>query len=507
MDKEPVKSKQSKLSNLYTESPHQEDKIPSEDKYEGAIVFSAIGDALGWPTEFLQSNLRAARFELPINDFVAWEKKVGGRWWAYRDQINPGEYSDDTQLTLAIVRSISNEGDLEPDRFAYQELPLWLHYERGGGHSIKQAAKSLLMLKSNWLNNFSEEYRNAGANGAAMRNLPIALSHVSNKEKLISDSFLNAVITHGHPRAILGAILFGLSVQYILNAIDSPRPTIISYLLNNMDYINKVISLQPRIMNWSKNWGYIGPNDNGSFGYHFRLAEEEISKYFKSISKMQQKRDEDYYRLIGALNPSTKGSGLSTLSAAIYMYIKHGEDPKEAILRAVNLIGSDTDTIALFLGAMLGAEHGISAVPNYLREQIQDKEYLLRTARRLHAIVSHDLTKQSAIKQPLSRREAYLRIIGWEIGLHEMFWDELDKGATVDHPTLGRGVIINKEILKVEKEGYIARLIRVKFDCGQTCIFHSRVKGSYSVSNNLAPQLKETLDEYNKLSSLSTYSI
>ena len=188
------------------------------------------------------------------------------------------------------------------------------------------------MLKSNWLNNFSEEYRNAGANGAAMRNLPIALSHVSNKEKLISDSFLNAVITHGHPRAILGAILFGLSVQYILNAIDSPRPTIISYLLNNMDYINKVISLQPRIMNWSKNWGYIGPNDNGSFGYHFRLAEEEISKYFKSISKMQQKRDEDYYRLIGALNPSTKGSGLSTLSAAIYMYIKHGEDPKEAIL-------------------------------------------------------------------------------------------------------------------------------------------------------------------------------
>src|SRR5579885_359663 len=159
---------------------------PSLDRFEGAMLYSAVGDALGWPTEFLKpEGKRKPSFDLPVQDFVAWQKVVGGKWWGYEDKIAPGEYSDDTQLALAIARCITETGEFEPEHFAYEELPLWLQYERGGGKSVKTAARKLISKHANWQKNFYKQgdlsYKNAGANGAAMRNLPIALVHIHDK--------------------------------------------------------------------------------------------------------------------------------------------------------------------------------------------------------------------------------------------------------------------------------------------------------------------------------------
>ena len=40
---------------------------------------------------------------------------------------------------------------------------------------------------------------------------------------------------------------------------------------------------------------------------------------------------------------------------------------------------------------------------------------------------------------------------------------------------------------------YVAKLIRVKFDCGQTCVFHSRVAKDERVSESLARELDRAL--------------
>src|SRR2546427_6826507 len=130
-------------------------EIPPVDRYEAAFLLSAVGDALGWPTEFLRQE-NAQRFlpSTPLSDFIKWRKLVGGRWWGYFDEIEPGQYSDDTQLNLAVARSIDDLGNLNPAIFAYYELPLWLHYQRGGGRSVKAAARSLIESKADWFNNF-----------------------------------------------------------------------------------------------------------------------------------------------------------------------------------------------------------------------------------------------------------------------------------------------------------------------------------------------------------------
>lgn len=469
------------------------------------MIFSAAGDALGWPTEFLRPNSSYnPPFDLPIQNFVSWRKRVGGRWWGYTDYIRSGGYSDDTQLTLALARSISETGDLEPQRFAYEELPLWLQYERGGGSSLKAAARSLLRLNSYWLGNFykqgSLDYRSAGGNGAAMRNLPITLVRVNDEALLVRDSFLNAVITHGHPRAILGTILFGLAVQHVLtDETGAPRSTLLSHLMATIPLVDEYLYEDTQIAEWVACWNE-GVEPDAVFKVVFQSAKNEALFYLRAIDAHVQRSPEDYYRLVGAFSRATKGSGLSTVCAALFLYLRE-QEPHEAMYKSVNLLGSDTDTIAVFLGALLGAEHGIAVVPKHL-EGVQDREYLSKTAHRLFEIARYGSSGQEVDqKEPtdigdLGREEIYLRMLTWEVSFHEMFWDDLVDGDSVSHPTLGRGTIVGRKTQDIPgKEGYTAKLVYVSFEIGQTCVFHSRVKDNSEVLESFERDLRKALEK------------
>lgn len=473
---------------------------PPLDRFQGAMLFSAVGDALGWPTEFIRSDSRRKPpFALPIRDFVKWEKFVGGRWWGYKDDIAPGEYSDDTQLTLAVARSLSSKGAFEPERFAYSEFPLWLHYERGGGRSIKTAARAMIQRKTDWLHNFYKqggvEYRSAGANGAAMRNLPIALASCRNEERLVRDSFLNAIVSHGHPRAILGTILFGLAARYAVIEEDSRPTDMVDYLRESLRRVRDHAAHDELIAEWVNTWEKQGPDGRREFAPAFEQGCHEAERFVSAMMECLEEPVERYYRLVGALEPSTRGSGVATVCAAIFLFLRNRTNPAESVFEAANAIGSDTDTIAGFVGALVGARHGTAIVPPHLAAQLQDREYILKTAGRLHALVSGDTRDHAATDAPLRQQEAYLRILAWEMGLHEMFWDAIEIGGAVIHPTLGRGVIKSKEVRDIAREGYAAKLIRIVFDCGQSCVFHSRVQDNEKVFESLARDIERALQQ------------
>lgn len=489
--------------SLFDELPEQPAKrngVPPLDRFQGAMLFSAVGDALGWPTEFLQPDgKRTPPFEIPIQDFVQWKKLVGGKWWGYEQKIELGEYSDDTQLTLAISRCITEKGVFEPERFAYEELPLWLQYERGGGKSIKTAARKLIGKNANWQRNFYKQgeldYRSAGANGAAMRNLPIALANANDELRLIRDSFLNAIITHGHPRAILGAILFGLAVKYALSASQTVTgESFVEYLCSGMMEIGKVAAHDERITSWIRFWENSGHEEKSAFGVAFNKVHQEALNYLRDMHQYMNAEPKAYYTFVGALSPATKGSGLATVCAAIYMFLKYIDRPEDALATAVNTFGSDTDTIGLFVGALLGAYHGIKAVPLHLSDKVQDRDYLLKTAKRLYTIASGGQSEILFESKPVERQDAYFMILAWEIGLHEMFWDDIEVGGILIHPTLGRGKIVDKEVKPIRRDGYVAKLIHMKFDCGQSCVFHSRVENNEKVSESLAQDVANALN-------------
>ena len=473
-------------------------EMPSLERFQGALLLSTIGDALGWPTEFLKpSGGYRPPFDLPVHDFVKWKKLVGGRWWGYEEEILPGAYSDDTQLALAVARCITDTGEFEPERFAYEELPLWLQYERGGGKSVKTAARKLIGKNASWINNFYKQgdlnYKTAGANGAAMRNLPIALVGAKNETRIIKDSFLNSVITHGHPRAILGAILFGLAVNYALTTSGNVTvESMTGYLRHYMSQIGKVVAQDENITTWINQWEK-GGDDRTSFKVSFNTAYDEALLFLSTISSYITANPTDYYLYTGALRSETKGSGLATVCVAIYLFLRYTDTPQEALSTAVNTFGSDTDTISVFLGALLGARHGVQAAPANLAERVQDYHYLLKTAKRLHTIAVGEQREQVFMQRQTQRTDAYFKILAWEIGFHEMFWDELDEGCTIVHPTLGRGKIKGRTEKSMIRDGYVAKLIFIEFDSGQSCTFHSRVQNNEKVSESLAADIASAL--------------
>ncbi len=465
------------------------------DRFKGALAFSAVGDALGWPTEFGRYPKGAKGY---LEDFVDWEKLIGGRFWGYKQIIKAGEYSDDTQLTLAAYRCIDENGDFRPDRFAYLELPLWLHYERGGGKTIKASAKKLTQSSKEWSSNFYKtkdlSYRNAGANGAAMRVLPIALVNTNNEERLHRDAFVNSIVTHGHPRAILGSIIYASAVRFLVNTAKISRGAFLQYLCETVNSFSRSLKGNDGIQEWIQEWDKV-PMRGMKFKDVLQKTQNEAGEYLEGIEAKIDSEDEHFYKLTQALG-AYKGSGISTVLVAIYLFLKYLDTPREGILKAVNMLGSDTDSIAAFLGGLLGAYYGISEIPLNFLDRLQDKEYILRTATNLYDTATHRSTKEYTSSGVFERYDAYLKIMAWELGLREMFWEALEEGDAIVHPALGHGVIKGKEKKSlIRREDYIAQLIRIEFDCGQTCVFHSRISmkdGEPSVS--LANETKKVLD-------------
>ena len=150
---------------------------PRLDKAEGALLALAAGDALGWPQEMprnIQGDLRPqAQLE-----FRQWTRRSGGRFQPYEEPIHPGDYSDDTQLTLAVARCRTKYATSWWKALTRIEIPLWTLYERGGGGATKRAANAWIEGTPPWKSKRTDQVRryfNAGGNGVAMRVLPHAL--------------------------------------------------------------------------------------------------------------------------------------------------------------------------------------------------------------------------------------------------------------------------------------------------------------------------------------------
>ena len=74
----------------------------------GALVGSAVGDALGAPFEFQRPGLYRATYPSPVLGGIG-EMRGGGvfRW-------KPAEFTDDTQMALALAESLIARNGFDP---------------------------------------------------------------------------------------------------------------------------------------------------------------------------------------------------------------------------------------------------------------------------------------------------------------------------------------------------------------------------------------------------------
>lgn len=102
--------------------------VKNVENFKSALVCAMVGDSMGWVTEF-QSQWFNRNITLPVTNCVSWKRKTGGRWYGHYENVEKGEYSDDTQLMLATLRSLQYSNWFE--YLAMVELPLWTPYARG----------------------------------------------------------------------------------------------------------------------------------------------------------------------------------------------------------------------------------------------------------------------------------------------------------------------------------------------------------------------------------------
>src|SRR5712692_10130023 len=185
-------------------------------KAQGAFLAAASGDALGWPQEDRSSRIGKPAGDLVLTEFQEWRRKSGGRFYPYEELILIGEYSDDTQLLLCTARSLLY-GSQWWHHLTKRELPTWSLYERGGGRATKHAVGMWLTGREPWSSTQKEDrqhYFEAGGNGVAMRIMPHCLVGVAENDfGVVARNILaNGICTHGHPRALIGALAYGYAV-------------------------------------------------------------------------------------------------------------------------------------------------------------------------------------------------------------------------------------------------------------------------------------------------------
>jgi len=260
-----------------------------EQRAQAVLLGSAVGDALGATTEFMSP--AQIREEFGVHRDI-----VGGGWL----DLDPGQITDDTEMTLCVARAIAEKGEWNlvgiADRFA-----LWLE-----GNPVDVGATCRRGI---------EEYRakrqlqvppgkkDAG-NGAAMRTAPVALFSLGNEERMAQLALEQARLTHNHPLSDAACITVGIMVQW----------GILGYPAHKLRAVaDELVDRHPEF--WFEEYG------GGATSYIVDTMRTALDAFF-----------------------TTDGF-------------------EECLVKTVNR-GDDADTTAAIVGAMAGAHYGLKAIPS-----------------------------------------------------------------------------------------------------------------------------------------------
>jgi ADP-ribosyl-[dinitrogen reductase] hydrolase len=298
------------------------------DRYRGALLGLATGDALGTTLEF-----RAPGSFNKIDDMAG-----GGPF-----DLAPGEWTDDTSMALCLAESLIETGRFDPiDQL--ERYICWAdhaHLSSNGtvfdiGNTVRKALANFRTSRSPH-SGPCDEY--SAGNGSLMRLAAIPLFFSNLPETAIEKSGESSRTTHGAPSAIdacryMGALMVGAlngaSKQELLSDRFSPIP---GYWDDN--------PLLPQIAEIAA----------GSFKHREP--------------------------------PVIAGSGyvVKSLEAALWAF-HNGNDFRDGCLLAVNL-GGDADTTGAIYGQLAGAFYGESAIPLAWREKLAHRELIASFADRL----------------------------------------------------------------------------------------------------------------------------
>jgi len=306
-------------------------------RFEGCLIGLAVGDALGWPTEFLSLDEIWARYgPAGVADFVASARHP------------PGAYTDDTQMSIAVAEALIEAGDSSLDDLMTRmaaKFVAWMdspENDRAPGSTCMAGCRNLAR---------GVPWREAGIPtskgcGSAMRTAPIGLYFSNDEQRLIEVAQASSMLTHRHPTALAAAGATALLVAWAVRGDDpTAYPARLARVMAETPGCQEVAQLVARVPE-------LLPVD----------PEEALSR--KHLGEAWV--------------------GDEAVASALYCVCRSPHDYRTTVLTAINTAG-DSDTIGCIAGAISGALNGVDAIPRTWQVQVENAKALLEIARRLHA--------------------------------------------------------------------------------------------------------------------------
>lgn len=259
-----------------------------QDRALGAYLGFAVGDALGATVEFMTAGEIAHRYGVH-------DRMIGGGWL----RLAPGHVTDDTDMSLALGRSLIRCGGLDLHDLC-EEFVAWL---RSGpvdvGNTCRRGIRRYITNGT-----VAGPYFDGDAgNGAAMRVLPLALATFGHPDEAATWCEAQCHITHHHPLSDDAALTFVRMVHALLAGEGKPAVR--------------------------------------------RLADELVAKH-------RTFKFEPYRGM-------TSAYVVDTMQTVLHFYFRT-ESFADCVIATVNQ-GGDADTTGALAAALAGATYGRAAIP------------------------------------------------------------------------------------------------------------------------------------------------
>lgn len=332
-----------------------------KDRFRGALLGLACGDALGTTLEF-----KSPGTFKPIDDIIG-----GGPFG-----LKPGQWTDDTSMALCLAESLIECQEFNPK----DQLQRYVQWWREGHLSSTGHCFDIGNATATALSRFQktgDEYcgstdPNTAGNGSIMRLAPVPMFFLADNDKVKHYSALSSRTTHAAQTCVDACTYFSLLIAGALYGVSKEE-------LFMKDYNPLICEL----------WGLK------------RHLCDEISSIVKGSFTEKEP-------------PEIKGSGyvVDSLEAALWAFHKT-DNFRDGALLAVNL-GDDADTTGAVYGQLAGAFYGASNIPSEWLEKLALRDVIEGIADDLYAPFAreHDLHEEPLVLRPDMDEQEKAQVLG-----------------------------------------------------------------------------------------------